>query len=368
MTFYRNLILMIAFFGSMFLFQLRAVEMGENFTGRILEVSSTQKTILVNRGIEDGLKVGDHGRFFTSTGAVARGLIVQISPSRSVWSLYRIIDPSRLKKDFVAEVKLTPPLKVTADPEKDFYKQGPPIALSAQALENVAKGEEQLSRSEQQDLESLMSEKTLEASYDLGSRPGFSAGRNMEFFLGLNYYNLSQSVRLPGISNENLRGSESSVGQQVGFELYHSQLRSFFHPFSLFLYAAHVHNQATQLSGPSLKSVTWWGGGGLNWHFWGSPLSFNKTIFFLSLGSSYGHGFEESIGFGALQNDILSYTGNAWAFHGGLGMKYYLHSGFGMRLLGEFFYSQHRYNVVGGSQYQKMAMGGKVSLFLGYAF
>ena len=42
------------------------LEIDEKLTLRILDVSDTKRTILINRGLEDGLVVGDHAKLYLS--------------------------------------------------------------------------------------------------------------------------------------------------------------------------------------------------------------------------------------------------------------------------------------------------------------
>ena len=86
-----------------------ALDIDEKLTLRLLKLSKTRKTILINRGIEDGLAVGDHAKFYLTTGLIARGVVVKTSPARSVWSLYRIIDPNFLFKEKVMNLKIATP-------------------------------------------------------------------------------------------------------------------------------------------------------------------------------------------------------------------------------------------------------------------
>ena len=95
-----------------------ALDIDEKLTLRFLKLSKTKKTILINRGIEDGLEVGDHAKFYLTTGMIARGVVVKTSPARSVWSLYRIIDPNHLVADKVVNLKIATPVKITPDPTK----------------------------------------------------------------------------------------------------------------------------------------------------------------------------------------------------------------------------------------------------------
>jgi hypothetical protein len=52
-----------------------SLEIDEKLTLRILKISKTKRTILINRGIEDGLAEGDHAKFFDQSGVLARGKV-----------------------------------------------------------------------------------------------------------------------------------------------------------------------------------------------------------------------------------------------------------------------------------------------------
>ncbi len=97
-----------------------ALDIDEKLTLRFLRVSATKKTVLVNRGGEDGLVVGDHAKFFITAGVVARGAVEKVSPTRSVWSLYRIVDPSEIVEDKVLNLKIATPAKITDDPSRSL--------------------------------------------------------------------------------------------------------------------------------------------------------------------------------------------------------------------------------------------------------
>ncbi|PJB53469.1 MAG: hypothetical protein CO099_06920, partial [Bdellovibrio sp. CG_4_9_14_3_um_filter_39_7] len=67
-----------------FLSQAQAMDIDSKFVGRVLGVSDSKKTVLMNKGHESGLKEGDHAIMSLASGAVARGLVAKLSPSRSV--------------------------------------------------------------------------------------------------------------------------------------------------------------------------------------------------------------------------------------------------------------------------------------------
>ena len=55
--------------------------MDETLTFRILKLSKTKRTLLANRGTDDGLEIDNHAKFYlTSTGVVARAVVRKISP------------------------------------------------------------------------------------------------------------------------------------------------------------------------------------------------------------------------------------------------------------------------------------------------
>ncbi len=92
-----------------------ALEVDEKLTVRIVKATDTRKTIMVNRGTEDGLIEGDHARFIVTAGIVARAVCVKVSPTRSVWSVYRLVNADFVVNDAVMTLKITPPVKITKD-------------------------------------------------------------------------------------------------------------------------------------------------------------------------------------------------------------------------------------------------------------
>ncbi|MBT3585262.1 MAG: hypothetical protein HN509_10160 [Halobacteriovoraceae bacterium] len=107
----------------------QASEIDEKMVGRILAASDSKQTLLVNKGIEHGLKVGDHAKFSTPLGTFCRGVVVKVSPSRSVWSVYRFLTKATIKNNLAATIKISTPLKLTTDETRhlgafaDAYKK-----------------------------------------------------------------------------------------------------------------------------------------------------------------------------------------------------------------------------------------------------
>lgn len=96
-----------------------ALEDDRRMIVRVLGVSSSKKTILINRGREEGVKMGDHAKFSTpKDGYFARGVVSRVSPTRSVWSLYRIINEKPIIENAVITVKAASQVKLTKDESK----------------------------------------------------------------------------------------------------------------------------------------------------------------------------------------------------------------------------------------------------------
>lgn len=97
-------------------FQSFGLEKDKRLIVRMLGLSSSKKTILINKGREEGIKIGDHAKFSNPVnGYFARGTVARVSPTRSVWSLYRVIKAEALVENTVITLKSATPVKLTRD-------------------------------------------------------------------------------------------------------------------------------------------------------------------------------------------------------------------------------------------------------------
>ena len=115
-----SLILMMISFSAL------ALEVDEKLTVRIIKTSESRKTVMINRGIEDGLAENDHARFIVTAGIVARAVCVKVSPTRSVWSVYRLVNADFILADSVMTLKITPPVKITKDESQTLVQEDTP--------------------------------------------------------------------------------------------------------------------------------------------------------------------------------------------------------------------------------------------------
>ncbi len=100
-------------------FSLFALEDDRRLIVRVLGVSATKKTILINRGREEGVKIGDHAKFSTPRdGYFARGVVSRVSPTRSVWSIYRTLKEGIIIENAVVTLKAASQVKLTKDESK----------------------------------------------------------------------------------------------------------------------------------------------------------------------------------------------------------------------------------------------------------
>ncbi len=114
-----RIFLFVAFVFATSLSEVRAVlDQDTKFTARLLGVSDTKKTLLVNRGSEHGLALKQHAKISLPNGVVARAVVVRIAPSRSVWSVYRFYARDSITAKTVYTFKISSPIKLTTDESK----------------------------------------------------------------------------------------------------------------------------------------------------------------------------------------------------------------------------------------------------------
>jgi hypothetical protein len=111
-----------------------AVAIDTKFVARILGASDSKKTILVNRGSEHGLAKMQHAKISIPSGVIARAVIVKISPSRSVWSVYRVFKKNKIEPQAVATFKISSPVSLTTDESKELGRLGPKINKTREAI------------------------------------------------------------------------------------------------------------------------------------------------------------------------------------------------------------------------------------------
>ena len=356
-----------------------SLEIDEKLTLRLLKVSSTQKTVLINRGGEDGLVVGDHAKFFITAGVVARGVSEKVSPSRSVWSLYRIVDPSEIVQDKVLNLKIATPVKITEDPTKSLKAEAIPggsdtiiVSTNEQTAPSDADKEELKQMgfdgdsedvsTKTKNISKLPNEKDIKSiSKTAGEAPvhliNFSKSWEVWGTLALN--SLSGLREDETKSEESTPVSASSIDLAIGVEKYFLNEGNFLRDFSA---SAFIHKKTVD-SGGYVKSKTdylEYGLGG-SYHFYNSAASINRLVGFAAGTVGKGVASLES----KTKDGDESVEGSNTFYSIGIGAKYVLNNGFGIRGILDFYSSSEVFDFDNYKDKRKLA-GPRVQFGLSY--
>lgn len=311
-----------------------ALEVDEKLTVRILKTTDSRKTVMINRGTEDGLVEGDHARFIVTAGIVARGVLVNVSPTRSIWSIYRLVNADFIVNDAVMTIKITPPVKITKDesqtlveedtptrPPTDPAALGIPLAEGAQDL--VVTGEEKI---DENDLRSLEDVTIVE--------------RNVEVFGNLNISGLTASTK----GNDDVgsaKGSQAYHHIGLGAELYAKRERDWYSRFSLMGGVNIMRLNSQSYNGVNANNDVTEFEFGVNWHPGTMPSATYRFIPFFHLSGMIGS-VKSQVNDGLIDRDI-SANGSTNGFSLGFGYKFYTQRGFGARALLDYYQRGEEY-------------------------
>ena len=335
-----------------------ALELDEKLTIRFLKISRSKKTVLINRGLEDGLVVGDHAKFFLTSGVIARGVVVKASPTRSIWSIYRIVNKDKIIPDKVANIKIATPVKITDDPTKGFKDDpsGPSVEMAASS--NQGEGA-QLDPQERRELESL-------GDLDEYIRSGGGQGNESLELYGLVHLNVLNSQIDQG-SEGSLEGEMAHMDWSMGIEKYFKMKASSLARLSLKLSLHWGEVKGLSASGLNAShSVLEYGVGG-SWHF-SHPLEHERLIGFLDLNTGIGEVTDRSGGLE--EEDFKEWKGVSNFLSFGLGIKYATRWGGSARLLFSYYRRNESYIFEGeeNQELSKISQGPRLQIGLGYRF
>jgi hypothetical protein len=393
-----------------------SLEIDEKLTLRFLKVSNSKKTVLINRGAEDGLVLGDHAKFFITNGVVARGVIEKVSPSRSIWSLYRVVDPTEITDGTVLNLKISSPVKITADPSKSMKEEEIPAGSDSMSLTdgdggNTKKSDSKIEdkdedkskveakdegkdegknddKSELDDLNADESPKTKKSENSNGTTAPTknSSSKNKDKEVSensdvsvahVNNYALNwelwTTLAVNSLSGNYEDGSSSgatttaSVASAIdltgGVEKYFLDSSGIFKEASLL---AFVHKRSLE-TGEDIKISSDWFefGVGANYHFYHSAASVNKLIGLM--------GFTVGTGTATIKRVVVSvpedtYKGKNTFFTGGIGAKYTLSNGFGIRSMLDYYSSSEVYDFGNNVSNKRTLAGPRIVFGFSYRF
>jgi len=323
-----------------------ALEIDEKLTCRVLRLSSTKKTMLINRGMEDGLVVGDHAKFFITTGVVARGVVLKASPSRTIWAIYRMINPKEINVDSVVNLKIAAPVKLTNDSSLAFgadqYDDG---NSENPNLEDMGNNVDLGGRSEDVpvDLRRTNSragsrgnlqndESDLEDMYAANKKP-VKPTRGGNIFSDESGVDTSRDWEAWSLYSLSILGTSSDEGDEtkstnydlyLGLEKYFNNPSAWFSKMSPVVFIHTKSNSASTNTETESNSIFQLGMG-VNYNFSATPFAYNRIMGFAGISLAYGSA--------STQNGNEEASGKASTMMLGGGIKYYLPMGLGFRFM-----------------------------------
>ena len=347
----------IILFFMVFVSQSFALEVDEKLTLRIVNTSETKKTILINRGVEDGLAKGNHAKFFVASGVIARAVCIKLSPTRSVWSVYRLVNADFLRDDQVMKLKITPPVKITKDESrmlvrddvvdvtKDPRDIGIPLAEGADDLD-------------------LLKAKDEKTQYVLDDSAISLLERNKEIF-GMGHFSSYTEKSSPDDNSEDTTNDITNLYLQLGMEWFFKTETTWYSRISF--HGSYILDRRSTMGhlGGYIREDSNLFGGGINLYPTTRPSRIHRFIQYLNYTFSLGSVTSE---YGAGDtSDSLS--GSILANTFGYGVKYYTSQGIGMRMAISYTLRGDTYGEDSvGTSYIKTKLGPRVMVGLGYRF
>ncbi len=342
-----------------------ALEVDEKLTVRVVKVSESKKTLMINRGTEDGLVEGDHAKFIVTAGIVARAVCVKVSPTRSVWSVYRLVNADFIVNDSVMSIKISPPVKITKDETQAIVQEDTPSAVTgdpvtlgiplADGAQDLAAGSESLSNT---DL------KALEES----NIPSSIVEKSTEIYGFLNISGLSSNTKTD-IGNQAFSNSQSFYHIGVGGEMYPQKEREWYSHFSVVGEFSIMRENSQGYNGASVTNELNEFGLGANWHPTKLPSLVNEFIPYLHLTFNVGTvkgTYKAGSNAGVLDSAA---NGSTSGFSVGGGYKFYTFKGFGARMLVDYYMRSEKYKAdTVGDIFNKKVTGPRLMLAISYRF
>lgn len=345
----------------------QALEIDEKLTLRILRVSDSKKTMLINRGIEDGLAEGDHAKFFVTSGVVARGTVVKVSPTRSVWSVYRLISPEYIKDDTVLNLKIASAVKVTDDESKMISKE-PEVAKDVKMDKldiPLSEGADDLGGQMAGDKDDLKSVTITEAPVSL-------LLKNWEVWGNFGLTMLTGTAS-PTNGAASTQANETAMDLLVGGEYYFTDESTWYSRFTLVPLINYSKHSMSSPIGTSVDSTLVEFGGGTHWHPFNRPSTPNEFVPFLDLSLTRGSMSVTSLTYPSAASNgtatSIAAKGTSGSFLFGAGCKYFFNNGFGIRMLVDYVSSSASFDALAAannSGFDFKQSGPKVFMGLSY--
>lgn len=356
-----------------------ALDIDEKLTMRFLKVSNSKKTVLVNRGTEDGLVVGDHAKFFITQGVIARGVVVKASPSRTIWSVYRIVDPNEVVEGKVLNLKISTPVKLTDDPSKSMKDEGVEAGSDKIAIP-MAEGADDLPKDltgeDKEELKDFGIEKTKvevtpksSAAKSIMDEPSFTytgtSSKNWEIFTSLFLSSLSGTQE--NDSEDSTETTSSTFDFSLGAEKYFpSSSSDWLKQTSAMIFIRLRNNEVGASSTFGFNNTEY--GLGVNYHLFDSPFATQKFIWLASASAGLGSSTRtvKTVSNNTVEEDSLK--GSSTFFSVGAGVKMNINRTWGARILLDYYIVGTSFEDDAGNTVKLSQSGPRVNFGLSYAF
>ena len=316
-----------------------ALEVDEKLTIRLLKTSESKKTTMINRGTEDGLVEGDHAKFIVTAGIVARAVCIKVSPTRSVWSIYRLVNADFIANDSVMTLKITPPVKITKDETQAIVQEDTPSQVTgdpaklgiplADGAQDLNEGEDKLSASDLKALEESQTPLTI-------------VDKNFEVYGVLNISGLNSNSKT-NVGDQSFTSSQSFHHIGLGAEYYPKNEREWFSSFSILGEFTLQKQDSQAYNGASVTNDLNEFSAGLNWHPTKLPSMVNEFIPYLHVAMNLGvvrSTYKAGTNSGTPES---SSNGSTSGFSIGGGYKFFTHKGYGARLIVDYYFRSEAY-------------------------
>lgn len=345
-----------------------ALEVDEKLTVRVVKTSESKKTVMINRGTEDGLVEGDHAKFIVTAGIVARGVIVKVSPTRSVWSIYRLVNADFIVNDSVMSIKITPAVKITKDETQSLVQEDTPTAVASGDPANLgiplADGAQDISAAE-----AAMADTDLKALESDNSQLSSIVERNKELYGFINISALNSNTKTD-TGDESYNNSQSFYHIGLGGELYSRKERDWYSRFSLVGEVALMRENSQGYNGVGVTNELTEFAFGVNWHPATLPSVANSFIPFVHGTFNIGMvkaNYKQGANGGGIEES--SANGSTNGFSVGVGYKFYTIKGFGARMMIDYYMRAEKYKEDDNQlTFNKKVSGPRLMVALSYRF
>lgn len=330
--------LLVVLSALVFSLQAFSLEVDEKLTVRVLKTSESRKTVMINRGTEDGLVEGDHARFLVTAGIVARGICIKVAPTRSVWSIYRLVNADFIVNDAVMTIKITPPVKITKDESQALVQEDTPTKLPADPAAvgiPLAEG-----------AQDIVADNVAEDGITDGDLRGLEdvtiVEKNFEAFTFMNISGLTSTTRTSGSKTYSNSQANHHIG--LGGELYSRREREWYSRFSLLGGVSFMRSNAQSYNAFSAENDVTEFMIGTNWHPGKMPSATYEFIPFVNLQANVGTIRSKAtvVATGG-NNESISANGSTSGFSAGFGFKFYTREGFGARALLDYYIRNEKF-------------------------